>query len=242
MTFRIAWLVAVTWASASATFAPGRKYTRITPIPVYDWLSTCSMSFTDAVSTRSLIRTIRLSISSGGIPVYCQTIDTTGTSASGKMSVAIRLVLTAPNTAIKTARTMIVYVRRSASRTIHMFALSFRRYPNAAKRHCRDDGQRKDCAVVGCKFVEMRPPGRLSTARNAATPHAIGQSWIARPTLAGDSSCQSGEEVTTDSHRGWELEWPDRRTPSPERVGVGSAFCGPAVSRSRRPSRLRTAG
>src|SRR5205085_12346316 len=80
----------------------------------------CSMSLTEAVSTRSLTRMIRLSISSGGIPEYTQTIETTGTSASGKMSVAIRWVASTPTTAIRTARTTNVYVRRRASRTIHI--------------------------------------------------------------------------------------------------------------------------
>ena len=50
----------------------------------------CSMSLTDVVSTRSLIRMIRRSISSAGIPVNCQTTLTTGMSISGKMSVDIR--------------------------------------------------------------------------------------------------------------------------------------------------------
>jgi hypothetical protein len=77
----------------------------MTPNPVYDWLSTCSMSLTAVVSTRSVTRTIRLSISSGGIPEYCQTIDTTGTSASGKMSVGIRRMASTPTTAISTAST-----------------------------------------------------------------------------------------------------------------------------------------
>ena len=72
------------------------------------------------------MRMIRLSISSGGIPLNCQTTDTTGTSASGKMSVAIRVVLTAPNTAIRTAMTMTVYVRRTREANDPHLPSSFR--------------------------------------------------------------------------------------------------------------------
>ena len=119
MTFSSVWQVAVTWATAASIRAPGWKYTRITPTPVSDWLSTCSMSFTAVVSTRSVTRTSRLSTSSGGIPLYCQTMVTTGTSASGNTSVAIRFAATTPSTAMRTATTTNVYVRRSARRTIH---------------------------------------------------------------------------------------------------------------------------
>src|SRR5262249_15294345 len=80
----------------------------------------CSMSLTAVVRTRSLTRMMRLSISSGGMPLYTQTMETTGTSASGKMSVDIRWVASTPTTAISTASTRNVYVRRSASRTIHI--------------------------------------------------------------------------------------------------------------------------
>ena len=63
------------------------------------------MPLTEAVSTRSLTRTMRVSISSAGIPVYCQTTLTTGMSMFGKMSVAMREMDTAPSTAISTATT-----------------------------------------------------------------------------------------------------------------------------------------
>ena len=50
----------------------------------------CSMPLTEAVSTRSLRKMMRVSISSAGMPVYCQTTLTTGMSMVGKLSVAIR--------------------------------------------------------------------------------------------------------------------------------------------------------
>ena len=67
---------------------------RMTPTPNSDWLSMCSMSLTEVVSTRSLTRMMRCSISSAGMPVYCQTTLTTGMLISGKMSVDMRLMLT----------------------------------------------------------------------------------------------------------------------------------------------------
>ena len=63
---------------------------RMTPTPSSDWLSMCSMPLTEAVSTRSLTRMMRLSIWSAGIPVYCQTTETTGMLTDGKMSVDMR--------------------------------------------------------------------------------------------------------------------------------------------------------
>jgi hypothetical protein len=63
---------------------------RMTPMPSIDWLSTCWMSLTEVVSTRSLMRTMRDSISSAGMPAYCQTTLTMGTSISGNTSVGMR--------------------------------------------------------------------------------------------------------------------------------------------------------
>ena len=61
------------------------------PTPNIDWLSMCSMSLTDVVSTALIdAAMIRRSISSAGMPVNCQTTLTTGMSISGKMSVDIR--------------------------------------------------------------------------------------------------------------------------------------------------------
>jgi hypothetical protein len=45
---------------------------------------------TEAVNTRSLRKMMRDSISSAGMPVYCQTTLTTGMSMLGKMSVDLR--------------------------------------------------------------------------------------------------------------------------------------------------------
>ena len=95
---------------------------RITPTPNSDWLSMCSMSLTEVVSTRSLISTIRSSTSSAGIPVYCQTTLTTGMLISGKMSVDMRLMATRLTAMMSKAITTKVYVRRSANRTIHIMA------------------------------------------------------------------------------------------------------------------------
>jgi hypothetical protein len=78
---------------------------RMTPTPKSDWLSMCSMSLTEVVSTRSLMRMMRCSISSAGMPVYCQTTLTTGMLISGKMSVDMRKMLTPPSTAISSAIT-----------------------------------------------------------------------------------------------------------------------------------------
>ena len=70
------------------------------------------MSLTEAVRIRSLMKTIRVSISSAGIPVYCQTTLTTGMSICGKMSVDMRKMDTAPSPAISNATTASVSNRR----------------------------------------------------------------------------------------------------------------------------------
>ncbi len=124
MTFRSIWQVAVTWAWASAMLAPGRKKMRMIPTPLSAWLSMCSMPLTEAVRMRSLTNTMRVSTSSAGMPKYDQTTLTTGTSMFGKMSVDMRVMLTAPSTTISKAATTNVYVRRRASLTIHMNATS----------------------------------------------------------------------------------------------------------------------
>ena len=49
-----------------------------------DWDSMCSMPTTFDVSARSKFVTMRLSISSGDSPLYCQTMLTTGMSMYGK--------------------------------------------------------------------------------------------------------------------------------------------------------------
>ena len=93
----------------------------ITPTPLSDWLSMCSMSLTVVVrNPLELPRRSALSISSATCPVYCQTTEMTGMSTSGKMSVGIRRMATTPRSAISIAITTNVYGRRSASRTIHI--------------------------------------------------------------------------------------------------------------------------
>ena len=63
---------------------------------------------TEVVSSRSLMRMIRCSTSSAGMPVYCQTTLTTGMLISGKMSVDMRLTATRLTTRISSAATTMV--------------------------------------------------------------------------------------------------------------------------------------
>ena len=63
------------------------------------------MSLTEVVSTRSLTRMMCCSISSAGMPVYCQTTLTTGMLISGKMSVDMRLMATRLTAKINRATT-----------------------------------------------------------------------------------------------------------------------------------------
>ena len=86
----------------------------------WDWDSMCSMPTTFAVSERSKFVTIRLSISSGLNPLYCQTTLTIGMSMYGKMSTGMVAIDRPPRMAISRAMTTNVYGRRSASRTIHI--------------------------------------------------------------------------------------------------------------------------
>ena len=65
----IVWLMAVIWATAASTLAPGWKKTLMTPTPARDWDSMCSMSLTVVVIARSLRVTMRFSISSGVRPL-----------------------------------------------------------------------------------------------------------------------------------------------------------------------------
>src|SRR6266576_7262365 len=78
------------------------------------------MSFTVVVMARSVTVTKRFSISSGATPGKLQITLTTGILMLGKMSVAIRVIVTIPMSTIRMAITVKVYGRRSASRTIHM--------------------------------------------------------------------------------------------------------------------------
>src|SRR5882762_10809091 len=88
------------------------------PFTVVD--SMCSMLSTTVVSTRSYVLVSRPSNSSGFMPVYCHATAITGISMFGKMSVGVREIITGLRTKMSTARTMNVYGRSRATRTIHI--------------------------------------------------------------------------------------------------------------------------
>ncbi len=98
-------LIALTCATAASIFAPGWKKTLMTPTPVSDWLSMCSISLTVVVNDRSLTVTMRDSMSAGDVPGYCQMTVTTGMSISGKMSTGIRRAATTLMTTMSIAIT-----------------------------------------------------------------------------------------------------------------------------------------
>jgi hypothetical protein len=57
--------------------------------------------------------------------LYDHTIETIGMFVDGKMSVGIETAANAPNNIMRTARHAVVYGRRSANRTIHMYAIFY---------------------------------------------------------------------------------------------------------------------
>jgi multidrug efflux pump subunit AcrB len=61
----------------------------VTSVPIVQ-IAVSSDTLTEAVSTRSLTKMIRVSISSAGMPANCQTTLTMGMSMFGKMSVDMR--------------------------------------------------------------------------------------------------------------------------------------------------------
>ena len=63
---------------------------------------------------------MRLAISSGGMPEYCQTTETTGISIDGKMSVEVRRIDNTPISNNKIANTTNVYGLDNASLTSHI--------------------------------------------------------------------------------------------------------------------------
>ena len=65
----VAWQIAVICAMAMSIFTFGWKNTLITPIPLSDWDSMCSMSLTVVVIPRSLMVTMRDAICSADMPV-----------------------------------------------------------------------------------------------------------------------------------------------------------------------------
>ena len=64
-----AWQIAVICAMAMSIFTFGWKNTLITPIPLSDWDSMCSMALTVVVSPRSLGVTTREAISVADMPL-----------------------------------------------------------------------------------------------------------------------------------------------------------------------------
>ena len=120
MVRRRVWLIAVTSASAAPMLASGWKKTRISPTPAIDCDSMCSMLLTVVVIARSEMVTMRPSTSFGDRPENCQMTEMTGMLISGKMSTAVRAMVSTPPMAISIAITMNVYGRRSARRTIHI--------------------------------------------------------------------------------------------------------------------------
>src|SRR5580692_10165532 len=117
---RIVWETAATCAFAVSRLAPGcRKILTIaSPFTVVD--SMCSILSTVVVRFRSYTLVSRPSSSSGFRPVYVQATATTGMLILGKMSVGVRKITTGLKIRINRAKTMNVYGRSNATRTIHM--------------------------------------------------------------------------------------------------------------------------
>src|SRR5580658_7701767 len=101
----LAWQMAVICAMAMSIFTFGWKNTLITPMPLSDCDSMCSMSLTVVVIPRSLLITMREAISGADMPVYCQTTLTTGILMSGKISVGVRKMTTGLTSKIISATT-----------------------------------------------------------------------------------------------------------------------------------------
>src|SRR3954453_3725476 len=115
------------WAIAASTLTPGWKNVLTTATPRSEFDSMCSMSLTLVVIERSNGATIRAAISSADSPAYVHTAVTTGMLMSGKMSVGVRRIGSGPTNRIRIARTMNVYGRFSAIRTIHTGVLGWAR-------------------------------------------------------------------------------------------------------------------
>src|ERR1700722_11151123 len=88
------------------------------PFTVVD--SMCSMLSTVVVSIRSNGAVSRPSNSSGFMPENCHATAITGISMFGKISVGVRKIMMGLRTKMSTARTMKVYGRSRATRTIHI--------------------------------------------------------------------------------------------------------------------------
>ncbi len=90
---------------AMSIFTFGWKNTLITPIPLSDWDSICSMSLTVVVIPRSLMVAMRDAICSADMPVQPQMMLTTGMLMLGKMSVGVRKMTTGLTSKIISATT-----------------------------------------------------------------------------------------------------------------------------------------
>ena len=86
-------------ASAISGLTLGWKNTLMIATPVYDCDSICSMSFTVVVMARSVMVTMRFSMSSGVRPLYDQTTLITGMSMLGKMSFGVVMTAETPRMA-----------------------------------------------------------------------------------------------------------------------------------------------
>src|SRR5215469_14120857 len=82
--------LAASCATAASILALGWKNSLMMAMPGSDCDSMCSMSLTEVVNERSHRVVMTSAISSAETPAYAQMTLTTGTSISGKMSVAIR--------------------------------------------------------------------------------------------------------------------------------------------------------
>ena len=80
----------------------------------------CSMSLTVVVNTRSNGPVMRSPNCDAGIPVYWNTMETTGMSMFGKISLGVRTIANAPAISSSSAATTNVYGRLRASLTIHI--------------------------------------------------------------------------------------------------------------------------
>jgi len=114
------WEIAVIWALAVSRRAFGCRKTLMMACPATAVDSMWWMLSTVVVSTRSYAVVMRPSSSCGLSPVYCQATAMTGILMTGKMSVGVRRITTGLRSRIRSASTMNVYGRSSATRTIHM--------------------------------------------------------------------------------------------------------------------------
>ncbi len=112
--------IEVTCASAVCMFAEGWKNTLMTPMPLSDCDSICSMLLTVVVIPRSEFVTMRSAISPGGSPVKFHMTLMTGMLMFGKISTGVRKIVIGVKMMMSSAITTNVYGRRRAKATIHI--------------------------------------------------------------------------------------------------------------------------